>query len=609
MMSRMAPLLGALFLLTSLAVSAVAAEEQGAAAPAAPFTSVLELLRSRQIISDAEAKTLALVGSDSQTASLVELLKSKGVITPGEAAQVGAPPAPPASPAQAAVGEKVLPASQNPKFIAQLRQVWVKQRKRAKDFDETFAGVGDPEEIIARMRVIGAVSGSEADELERQYRDHYLTGAIAAAMQTKEQDYLERVRKAVAWELDEKIKEKFKGEWSQRIKLSGDLRVRYEKDFFDPQNGITYNPSTSNPLQTLNTTVDRQALKLRARLAVDAKVGDDFQVGLGLATDTNRSPGSPVSTNATLGDAFNKKAIALDKAYLKWSPDPSFAAWAGRFPAPWYSTDLVWDPDINFDGVALQFRPQVTAQWGLLLTTGIFPVQEVELSQNDKWLFGSQIGAQYGRDERFGAKFAVAYYDFMNTVGQMNDASLPGAKDWTAPAFQQKGNTLMNIEPVGTPAKYAYASAFREVNLNGSLDLGYWHPVHVVLAADYVNNLGFKLGDVTARVGVGPDLQPVTRKETEGFQAGISVGYPQVQELGEWKGVFSYKYLERDAVMDAFTDSDFHLGGTNAKGWITGLDLGLAKDVWLSTRWFSANEISGAPLSVDVLHVNIHAKF
>ena len=42
-----------------------------------------------------------------------------------------------------------------------------------------------------------------------------------------------------------------------------------------------------------------------------------------------------------------------------------------------------------------------------------------------------------------------------------------------------------------------------------------------------------------------------------------------------------YRYLERDAVLDAFTDSDFHLGGTDAKGYQLGFDLGLSRGAWL----------------------------
>jgi hypothetical protein len=587
---RLAPLLWALFLLFSLAVTAVGAEEKGAVAPS-PFGSVLELLRSKKIITDQEAKTLARSGgSASEARSLVELLKDKGVISAEEAATIVPRETPPAP------EPGMLPASQDAKFIAQLRARWVKNKNRGKDFDEWFAGVSDPEEIIGRMRVMGALSATESDELETLYRDHYVTGAIAAALQTKEQEYLERVRKGVAWELDEKIREKTKGDWSQRIKLSGDLRLRYEGDFFAQDNALIQNIGLS---QDVNTQTDRQQMRLRARLGVNVKVADDVEAGFSLATG---SASNPVSTNVTLGDSFLRKPIQLDLAYLKWTPSPSFTLLGGRFANPWLYTDLVWDPDLNFDGVAFQYTPVLNDAWSLFFNGGVFALQEIELSQHDKWLLGGQAGFQYKRRDDLCAKLGVGLYDFRNTVGVVNDPSHPGLTDYSAPTFQQKGNTPMDINPDPNAIKVAYAAAYRELNLTGQLDLGYWHPVHVILDADYVNNIGFNSALVAERSGN-------TLKETEGFQLGLSVGYPSVRDLWEWKGMFAYKYLEADAVMDAFTDSDFHLGGTNAKGWIAGAQLGLAKNVWLSARWLSANEISGPPLSIDVFQFDVNAKF
>src|SRR3546814_7581619 len=44
-----------------------------------------------------------------------------------------------------------------------------------------------------------------------------------------------------------------------------------------------------------------------------------------------------------------------------------------------------------------------------------------------------------------------------------------------------------------------------------------------------------------------------------------------------------------------FTDSDFHLGGANAKGFILGGALGLGKNTAVGLRWLSADAVSGAP--------------
>jgi len=62
-------------------------------------------------------------------------------------------------------------------------------------------------------------------------------------------------------------------------------------------------------------------------------------------------------------------------------------------------------------------------------------------------------------------------------------------------------------------------------------------------------------------------------------------------------------------VLDAFADSDFHLGGTDAKGWILGGSYGLADNTWLRARWLSTDEIDGAPLSIDTVQVDLNSKF
>jgi hypothetical protein len=386
-------------------------------------------------------------------------------------------------------------------------------------------------------------------------------------------------------------------EWLNRFRVYGDMRLRYEGQFFDKNNGDFVQPS--NPTSLMNSKTDRNMMRIRARLGFLAKVTDGVDATIALATGNTTNP---VSTNQTLGDSLNKKSITLDQANLRWKPMESLVLWGGRFPNPWFSTDLVWDRDINFDGIAVQYQPRLNDSWGLFLTAGAFPLQEVEFSAHDKWIFGVQGGFGYTYSDKLSARFGVAYYHFTNTVGVVNDPAVPNATDWSAPGYQQKGNTLMDIDP-STAIKTAYASEFRELNVTASLDLGYWDPVHILLEADYVNNLGFNKGDVDARTGSN------VKKETEGYRFGVSVGYPVIKEFGDWKASLVYKYLEADAVMDAFADSDFHLGGTNAKGWVIGADFGLTKNVWISPRWYSTNEISGPKYSIDIFQLDLNGKF
>ena len=89
----------------------------------------------------------------------------------------------------------------------------------------------------------------------------------------------------------------------------------------------------------------------------------------------------------------------------------------------------------------------------------------------------------------------------------------------------------------------------------------------------------------------------------------ITIGADAIRKLHDWQVFVGYRYLERDAVLDAFTDSDFHLGGTDAKGWILGGDYGLARNTWLTLRYLSADEIDGPPLGIDVLQLDLNTRF
>ena len=77
--------------------------------------------------------------------------------------------------------------------------------------------------------------------------------------------------------------------------------------------------------------------------------------------------------------------------------------------------------------------------------------------------------------------------------------------------------------------------------------------------------------------------------------------------------------MERDALLDAYTDSDFRLGGTNAKGFTIGGSYGVANNVWVTVRWLSANGIDEPIVAtlpnvpprfgVDTLQIDLNARF
>jgi hypothetical protein len=200
-------------------------------------------------------------------------------------------------------------------------------------------------------------------------------------------------------------------------------------------------------------------------------------------------------------------------------------------------------------------------------------------------------------------KIAAAYYDYENVTGELNDPLRPGEKDYTAPLYQQKGNTLFDIDP-SSNLKLALASEFRLLDITGSIELAFWQPVYLTFWGEYVKNYGFNSDDVAFRTG-----NSNVQNQAEGYQFGMTAGHKYFQEFGDWDLFLYYKYLEADSVLDAFTDPNFHAGGTNAKGWILGGSFGLAKNLWLRAKWYSTNQISGPPFAVDTLQVELNAKF
>ncbi len=401
-------------------------------------------------------------------------------------------------------------------------------------------------------------------------------------------------------------------EWVERLKWEGDLRVRHQSDLFADGNAApAFFDATGVSLA--NTGEDRHRWRVRARLGLLAKVSENVSTGFRISTGNTNDP---VSTNQTLGTTANKYSLVLDRAFVKADPRDWLSVSGGRIPNPFFSTDLVWDDDVNFEGVAATFKPWSNGAMAAkpFFTVGAFPLQEVETSATnlarDKWLYGAQAGLDWRSGAYSRWRFGMAYYGYRNVAGVRNTTpTLNGSYDGTAPAFHQKGNSLYVIDTDannnGTQddSVWGLASDYRMLNLTAVADLTHFDPVHVILSADVVKNIGYDKAKVAARMGAGYNAK------TLGWHAKVTVGMPGISLPGDWQVFLGYRHLERDATLDAFTDSDFRLGGTDAKGYYLGALYGLDRNTWLSAKWMSADAIDGLPFSTDVFQVDLNAKF
>ncbi len=122
-----------------------------------------------------------------------------------------------------------------------------------------------------------------------------------------------------------------------QLKIYGDLRLRYRYDNLDTQ-GTTPTANTGSGSQ-------RSRFQFRLRLDAEASLGPDWLVGFGLATSENSS-----ASLQTFDGGFKKYPIYISKAYVSWHNDWLKAS-LGKAPNPFYTSDLVWDVDVNPSGL------------------------------------------------------------------------------------------------------------------------------------------------------------------------------------------------------------------------------------------------------------------
>lgn len=442
-------------------------------------------------------------------------------------------------------------------------------------------------------------------------------------------------------------------DWVSRISFDGDIRLRDESRYYSGTNSnqivdfarlndrgpYDVNPNSSSSLPPLlNTREDRENLfRLRARLGMKAVIAPQWTAGIRIGTGSDNNP---VSTTQTLGGGFGKKDIWLDQGYLTWKPSDELTLTGGRIANPFYTTDLLYSGDLNFDGVAAIFNRKLNQDFGLFGTVGAFPVEytndtstsngtDKEESDN-KWLYGAQLGANWTINDSNRVKGALAYYRFDDIEGKRSSPCEPWSgdpgcdSDGSRVAFMQKGNTVFQLRditpnplnPATTPQPQyvGLASEFNLLDLNLAWDTDLPEDLKLRSQAHYVHNLGYDEGEMRKRsagqfannLDENGEIESGANAWMLQFTLGNSL---ELKRQGDWNMFAGYKYIQPDALPDGFNDSSFHLGGTNAKGYFLGGNYGLASNVFATGRWLSSEAVYGAPYDIDVLQLEINTRF
>ena len=541
-----------------------------------------------------------------------------------------------------------------------------------------FAQAVDPNRLLEIMVTKGLVTRAEADIMIAEARTAPPQQSAAAPVGGVSGDvqtipYIpETVRKQIKEELRTELASQAQAqgwaapgevaEWTKRITISGDIRVRgegvrFDKPRFDAAGlqtsgnyrdfpdfeainaGGAFNENDKSPGYVLppylNSEKNRYRARIRARLGVNARIDDWISGEIRLSTGADHAP---VSTNQTMGQGsnFGKYSIWLDRANIRLNPVKGVDLAFGRFANPFWTSELLFDEDLNFDGIAASAKIAVSDRGSVFGTLGAFPVfntsfnfgssERGAFASKDKYLLAGQLGAEISPVDHVTLKAAVGYFRFEKVAGELsspcNFYQDVCNTDATRPAFQQFGNSLRPIRsividpaaPNGTspmPQYYGLSSEFEVLNAHAALDLSFFDPIGIRIEGDFVKNLAFNRARVAA-VSINPSsFGPggTFVGGDKGWQASLLVGAPDLLSQGDWHVQIGYRRLEADAVLDAFADSDFHFGGTNAKGFILGGGYAIGKNTQFGARWLSADAVSGPTYSNDVFQFDLTTRF
>jgi type II secretory pathway pseudopilin PulG len=322
-------------------------------------------------------------------------------------------------------------------------------------------------------------------------------------------------------------------DWLSNITPFGDLRLRYE--YIDDE----------------TKTDARNRNRVRARFGFKAKINDEWDATVRLATGNSESP---TSTNQTLADdsdsdSFGKKKVWIDLVYADWHPAgiEGLNLYGGKMKNPFYrvgKNQVIWDSDVNPEGAAASYKYALDSATTANLTGGGFWIRE-NSGSGDVSLLGLQGSLKHKFGDGTHVLGGVSYYDYGNLQGTAEsdlDVSL-------------KGNT-------GEGGLYKYDYDI----LEGFAEYGFKvEGMPVTLFGNYIENTA-------------------VAQNNNAYALGLVLN--KAKAAGSWQFGYYYRDVEPDAVVGGLNDSDFIDGGTDGRGHVFGYKYQWTKNVQSAVTYF-----------------------
>jgi hypothetical protein len=309
--------------------------------------------------------------------------------------------------------------------------------------------------------------------------------------------------------------------WAAKTQLKGDVRFRHETIKIDgtPNNGGK----------------DKDRERIRARLGAFTEINSQVDTGIRVATG---SSDDARSTNQDLDGYFNKKSIWLDLGYIDYHPTQikNLHVIGGKMLQPWVSMgDVIWDSDINPEGLALTYKYPLGSSAELFGSLGNYSLKDnvngdgVQF-RNDLRMTAGQLGSRFSLTDNLKLTLGGSVYAFQND----EDSRCPTTTG-TTPGCLTPSETVANTT-AGNASEYRLYEGFSQVDIGGlAVPLSFY--------GQYVQN--------TKATDKDKDTAWLLGAKSKVF--GFNLDY-------------NYRDVQRYAVVGAFTDSDFAGGFTGARG-------------------------------------------
>jgi hypothetical protein len=332
----------------------------------------------------------------------------------------------------------------------------------------------------------------------------------------------------------------------QKTKFSGDLRLRFDTQRRDEGPG--------------KDDMDRRRWRFRLRFGLTMEPLDNVEAGFRLASGS----GFQTTTNQSYDSHARGKDIFIDRVYASWKPVDQLKLVGGKFKNPLFTSSLVWDSDVNPEGISLQLSHDLD-KFEVFGSATHFFIEELNLkeeSNSDPVMGGYQGGVVVKPTKNVSVQFGATYYDFRNldlydSGGLDDDTKFVGYNHGVSQQmiFDANGHLL---------------NTFKCFEVGAKLIANDLLPIPIGVFGHYVKNTDVDINELQGK-GValeGSDPSELSAygddNRDTGYQFGVEIG--EKKHKSDFYLQYFYQVLEDYAFPAVFVDSDFNGGGTNNKG-------------------------------------------